>query len=228
MPGLPPPDILIIVAIVIFLAIGLHEYAHCKFADMAGDPTPGSYGRVTLNLTKHFELMGTLMMFVTAATGFGLGWGKPAPMDPRKMRNPRWDFFIAVLAGPVSNLLQAVLYAVLFRTLVKLSPELLVASGEITWFGMLLFFGVSINVGLAIFNLIPLGPLDGHWLLGLLMHEKPRYYWFRWNATYGRLVLMGLILFSQLMGRNNPELDLFGRLVGPIRHWLQRFLLGVS
>src|SRR5580658_8524945 len=98
-------------AFVLFFGVGLHEYAHCKFADMAGDPTPGIYGRVTLNLTKHFELYGTLMMIVTALVGFGIGWGRPAPMDPRKMKNPRWDFFAAVAAGPITNLLQAIIYA---------------------------------------------------------------------------------------------------------------------
>ena len=75
--------------IVIFFAIGLHEYAHCKMADVAGDPTPRYYGRVTLNLFKHFDPVGTMMIIITTLYGFGIGWGKPAPMDARKMKNPR-------------------------------------------------------------------------------------------------------------------------------------------
>ena len=94
--------------IAIFLAIGIHEYAHCKMADMAGDPTPGIHGRVTLNLFKHFEIMGTIMILVTVLAGVGLGWGKPAPMDPRRMENPKRDFFWAVAAGPISTALREI------------------------------------------------------------------------------------------------------------------------
>src|SRR5688500_10381483 len=95
-----PPGMLA-AAIVILFAIGLHEYCHAKFADMAGDPTPRYYGRVTLNLFNHFDPLGTIMIIVTMLSGFGIGWGKPVPMDPSKMRNPRWDHFVAVLAGPL-------------------------------------------------------------------------------------------------------------------------------
>ncbi|HTQ10850.1 MAG TPA: site-2 protease family protein, partial [Fimbriimonadaceae bacterium] len=98
-----------------FFAIGLHEYSHCFFADMAGDPTPSYYGRLTLNLFRHFDALGTLAIIISSLTGFGLGWGKPAPITPSKMRNPRWDTFITVAAGPLSNLLQAVVYAFLMR-----------------------------------------------------------------------------------------------------------------
>ena len=100
-----PPEAILAIGIVIFFGLGLHEYAHAKFADLAGDPTPRYYGRVTLNLFKHFDLLGAIMIAFTAISGFGIGWGKPVPMDPRKMRNPRWDHFVAVAAGPLSNLL---------------------------------------------------------------------------------------------------------------------------
>src|ERR1019366_3379020 len=100
------PQVALAQIIVLFFGIGLHEYAHCKFADLAGDPTPRYYGRVTLNLTKHFDPLGTLMMIVSSLTGYGIGWGKPAPINPKKMKNPRIDTFIAVAAGPITNLLQ--------------------------------------------------------------------------------------------------------------------------
>ncbi len=197
-------------AIVLFLAIGIHEYAHCKFADMAGDPTPRIYGRVTLDLTKHFELFGTLMMVFTMATGVGIGWGKPAPMDPNKMRNPRWDFFAAVAAGPISNVLQAIIWAMLGRILMAtgmLRDDSLMAfvmglqgngfQGDAIVAG-LIYFGVMANLSLAIFNLLPLGPLDGHWLIGLLMPDRARDRWFWWNRKYGWYLLLGVVLIGQL------------------------------
>lgn len=186
--------------LVLFLGVGLHEYSHAKFADLAGDPTPRYFGRVTLNLFKHFEPAGTIMMLITAYTGYGIGWGRPCPMDPRKMRNPRWDHFIAVLAGPVSNVAQAVVYGLLLRVF---------ALGLGQWFAMFLILGVVINLSLAIFNLIPLGPLDGHWLLGLLMPEDIRYKWFLFNRKQGSFLLLGLIIFSQVSG-NSLLSQIFG------------------
>ncbi|MEZ0326636.1 MAG: site-2 protease family protein [Fimbriimonas sp.] len=210
--------------IVIFLAIGLHEYAHCKFADMAGDPTPGIYGRVTLDLTKHFELFGTLMMLLTAATGFGIGWGKPAPMNPSKMRNPRWDFFAAVAAGPISNVLQAVFWALLGRVLlvggiIQADALLMFADGlggepfrGDAIIAGLIFYGVFVNLSLAIFNLIPLGPLDGHWLVGLLMPERTRDKWFWLNKRYGWYLLLAIVLIGQVF----PQYSLLAMIRRPI------------
>jgi len=191
---MPPMESMLATGLVIFLAIGLHEYAHCKMADLAGDPTPSYYGRVTLNLTKHFELMGTIMIVITTLTGFGIGWGKPAPMDPRKMRNPKWDFFAAVAAGPISNLLQAVVFAMILRVVMGAQVEVN------TFVGSLLLYGVIVNLSLCFFNLIPLGPLDGHWLLGTFLPENVRLKWILFNRQYGGFLLLGLILFGQMSG----------------------------
>jgi len=177
---------MIATAIILFLGIGLHEYAHCKFADMAGDPTPAYYGRVTLDLTKHFEITGVIMMILTTLTGFGIGWGKPSPVNPSKMRNPRVDWFVSVAAGPVSNLVQATIYALFLRLALKADLFGQLPSPDARIFvGYLLAGGVAINLGLALFNLIPFGPLDGHWLVGLLLPEKQRYYWFKFNRQIG-------------------------------------------
>lgn len=223
-PPLPPIDVTIAIIIVIFFAVGLHEYAHCKMADAAGDPTPGVYGRVTLNLTKHFEPMGTIMMFFTAIAGVGIGWGRAAPMDPNKMRNPRWDFFIAVIAGPLSNILQAGVWAILFRMTAMWAPDLLLGSAFLE---NLLFFGIMLNLRMAFFNLIPLGPLDGHWLLGLLIPEKPRYYWFRFNRMYGQYGLIALILISQMLARNGGP-NFLGTLINPPVEFLFRLFTGIK
>ncbi|HVT10887.1 MAG TPA: site-2 protease family protein [Fimbriimonadaceae bacterium] len=210
----------------IFFAIGIHEYCHCKFADMAGDPTPAFYGRVTLNLFKHFDLYGTIMIAVSSLTGLGIGWGKPAPINPSKMRNPRLDTFIAVSAGPLSNLLQATLYAFILRAAlssqVMTQNDVLLALGrQASFFPSLLVIGVEINIALFLFNLIPFGILDGHWLVGLLMPEKQRYYWFKFNRTYGWPILVIIILMGQVSSFNPlafligpPFIKLFGLLTG--------------
>lgn len=209
MGGLPVEQIAAVL-IVLFLGIGFHEYAHAKFADMAGDPTPRYFGRVTLNLTKHFELMGTIMMVVTTLSGFGIGWGKPCPMDPRKMRDPRWDHFVAVLAGPVSNLIQAAIYGTLMRIL--LGNHMSIGSLQTLppFLAALLQFGVTVNLSLCFFNLIPLGPLDGHWLVGSFLPDRARAQWYLFNRGAGTMILFGMIFLGQL-----SQVPILGAILGP-------------
>ncbi len=211
------PPALIALAIVILLAIGLHEFCHAKFADMAGDPTPGYYGRVTLNLFNHFDPLGTLMIIMTVASGYGIGWGKPVPMDPSKMRNPKWDHFIAVLAGPLSNLLQAIFFALLFRMVLSITPSAL----ENSFIFALLTFGITVNLGLCFFNLFPMGPLDGMWLVGTFMSDPMRHAWTKWNLTIGSFVFLGIVILGQVTGTR-----FIGTVIGvPIRFFM-RLLLG--
>jgi Zn-dependent protease len=214
---LPPPEAILAIAIVIFFAIGLHEYGHAKVADMAGDPTPRLYGRVTLNLTKHFEPLGTIMIIITSLTGYGIGWGKAVPVNPRHMRNPRWDHFWSVAAGPLANLLQASLFAILLR---------LAALGFLPvggFFFMLLFYGVLINLSLAMFNLVPLGPLDGHWLVGAFLPERERIRWYMFNRTYGSMLLLAIILIGQFSGT-----PIIWSVIGPPVQFLFHFLTGMG
>lgn len=209
--------------IVIFFAIGLHEYAHCKFADLAGDPTPRMYGRVTLNLTKHFDPMGTIAIILTQITGVGIGWGRPAPMTPSRMRNPKWDHFAAVAAGPISNLAQAVLFALVFRILARTGFLASVSSsGAAGEFFLALFtYGVLTNVSLFTFNLLPLGPLDGHWLVGILLPARAQAKWYLWQRQYGYAALLILVLLGQF-----TPYDPLGRVLLPVLLGLARFLLG--
>jgi Zn-dependent protease len=226
--NIPPFETLLAIAIVIFFAIGLHEYAHCKMADLAGDPTPASYGRVTLNLTKHFEPMGTIMIIVTSLTGFGIGWGKPSPVNPNRMNNPRWDAFASVAAGPISNLLQAAVYAMLLRILIG-SPVLRGTMAEnvlnqqhVPFIVALAVEGLIINLALCFFNLIPFGPLDGHWLLGTFLPEPMRSRWYHWNRTSGSVILLIVIVGGQFM-----NFSVISRIIGPPIIYTARFFAGI-
>jgi Zn-dependent protease len=194
--------------VIILLALSIHEYAHAKFADMAGDPTPRIFGRVTLNPLSHLDPIGTMMIVLSSLAGFGIGWGKPVPMDPRRMNNPRWDHFVAVAAGPLSNLLQAVLWAFPARLL----------DGEFQQFASM---GVSINVSLMIFNLIPLGPLDGHWLVGALLPEQARAKWYLFNRQAGGMLLLGILAIGWF-----TPINIIGGILGPIVMAITRALDG--
>ena len=226
--GLPPIDFIITFGIVIFTAIGLHEYAHCKVADMAGDPTPRSYGRVTLNLTKHFEPTGTMMIIFTMMSGFGIGWGRPAPFNPTLMRNPRWDLLASVVAGPASNILQAAVWAIMLRIAMITSPGAVFTADGATFLGMLFQYGVFVNLLLAVFNLIPLGPLDGHWIIGQFLPEKPRLYWYRFHRKVGMYGLIAVIIGSQLVRyQTRGEIDPFWDLIGPPVYFMYSFFTGL-
>ena len=130
----------------IILAIGIHEAAHCYMADYLGDPTPRSMGRLSLNPLVHLDPLGTLVILFTGL----FGWGKPSPFDPYNLKDPRRDTALIALAGPASNILLAIVLSLLLR----LSTLPLALS-------TILYSLVALNINLAIFNLIPIPPLDG-------------------------------------------------------------------
>lgn len=202
--------------VIILLSIALHEYAHAKTADAAGDPTPRMMGRVTLNPLAHLDPIGTIFIFITVIAGFGIGWGKPVMVMPNKMRNPRWDHFFSVLAGPMTNLLLAGLFAILFRVLSMTSGgqiEPILALG--------LIYGVFINVSLFFFNLIPIGPLDGHWLVGAFLPDPQRLAWYKFNRGPGTMILFILIILN-----SNPELSILRKVISPFIEEVSGFFIG--
>ncbi len=129
----------------IILAIGIHEAAHCYMADYLGDPTPQALGRKTLNPLAHLDPLGTLVLLVTGR----FGWGKPAPFDPYNLKNPNRDTKLIALAGPVSNLLLAIVLSSISKVF---HPTSLIS---------IFYYLISININLALFNLLPIPPLDG-------------------------------------------------------------------
>ena len=169
---------LISVIIVLLFGMGIHEFAHAWMADYWGDPTPRENGKLTLNPLAHISWYGWLMIL---AIGFGTV-GSVA-VNPSRMRDPRWGAFWMALAGPVSNLLQAIVFGILFRIVgdiqavylmfgLRAEPWQLAAAGFGTvesFISLFLYVGVWFNVMLFVFNMLPLYPLDGYRVvMGLL------------------------------------------------------------
>lgn len=185
----------IITISVLIMAITIHEFSHAFVSDRLGDPTPRREGRLSLLPPDHLDLFGTIMMIVSTISGFGIGWGKPVHTDPSNFRNPRRDMGISALAGPVSNLLQAVVFAFILRVAISTSPP----SGPVLQF---LLVGVVINLSLAFFNLIPIAPLDGSWVLTALLPKQMAIAYRSWMISYGPLIFLAIIfLFRGLIGK---------------------------
>lgn len=164
-------------AVALVLVISIHEYAHAVAADRLGDPTPRANGRITLDPRAHLDPLGTLMLLFV-----GFGWGKPVVFDPYNLRNPKRDIALIALAGPASNLLFAGVLSVLIHTFPN---ELFVSIGSIM---------IQLNIMLAIFNLVPVAPLDGEKILkGILPDEFAREYE-ALMQQYGTLILIMLLL----------------------------------
>jgi Zn-dependent protease len=202
------PELILANIIAALLGMTIHEFAHCYVADRMGDPTARRLGRLTLNPFVHIHWLGFLM-FVVA--GFGiLG---TAPVNPHLMRNPRWGTLAAVAAGPVSNLLLAIVFAIIYRLL---PPSVLFNVGIIQ---IVLFQIIIMNVFLFLFNLIPLSPLDGYKIVLSLLPPDLAYWWQRHEQTT-QYIFFGLILLSFVP---IAGISILGQLIVPPA----RFLLGI-
>lgn len=169
------------------IAITVHEFAHARSARAFGDPTAQEAGRNTLNPLAHYDLVGTTLLLWQ-----GFGWAKPVPIDPSRMRNPRRHALLVSLWGPFSNILMAALLILPIR-LAPQMPELLL---------YFLLVAVMLNLGLAIFNMIPIPPLDGSHIITYLLPPRAAESWERFNAQFGFILMIGILWFGgSLMGR---------------------------
>jgi Zn-dependent protease len=176
---------------VILLSLTIHEAAHAWTADKLGDPTARRLGRVSLNPLVHIDWIGTVLLPLVAMLSglrFLIGWAKPVPVVIRNLRHPRRDFMIVAAAGPISNILQAIVGAGLFR--VVWDPAL---GNDAGLAADVLYRFVQTNLVLAFFNLIPVPPLDGgNVLLGLLPPSLAA--GFSQLRQYGFIILYVLML----------------------------------
>lgn len=207
--------------VALLIAITVHECCHAWVADLLGDPTARLRGRVSLNPLRHLDPTGTVMMLISALTGFGIGWGKPVPVTPYRLKyGSRRGEALVALSGPASNLAVAAVVGILLRLAIRWMAPMPIL--------FLLFQAIVItNIAIAMFNLIPLPPLDGHSvLLGLLSLSRGRWAWEAMQfvnglRSYGPMILLGLIIFSQFLG-----LNLLGVLIGPPIWFFYRLIMG--
>lgn len=172
---------------VVFCTLPVHEYAHALVADKLGDKTARLSGRLTLNPMAHIDILGAIMILFV-----GFGYAKPVPVNPRNFKNPKKGMALTALAGPFSNILMAVVFMFLSNVLSLFGNSLFVQA-----FYVFFSFAASINIGLAVFNLIPIPPLDGSRVLELLIPDK-YYYKFAQYERYIVIVIFGLIIFGVL------------------------------
>ncbi|MFO7659909.1 MAG: site-2 protease family protein [Candidatus Cloacimonadaceae bacterium] len=196
----------------IFYSIIIHEMSHGIAAFWLGDDTAKRMGRISLNPMRHIDWFGTVIMplILYFTAGFVFGYAKPVPINPYNFKNFKRDTGISAAAGPLSNILIAILFAILYHI-----------SGSNSILYYLSIPIIQINLFLALLNLIPIPPLDGSKVLGIFLSDEA---YFRYTAQerYGMIFLFGLILISNMF-----HLNIFGRFIFPIITFAMK-LLGIS
>jgi Zn-dependent protease len=180
--GLPGLIAFALLAVALIVAIGLHEYAHALAADLQGDRLPRAMGRLTVNPLKHLDPLGTALILLV-----GFGWGKPVEFRPEALASRRFGAAIVALAGPLMNVLLAIVGALLFR-LASLGPDLEFLD---RFLGQFIF----INAVLAVFNLIPVPPLDGSRLLTIFLPPSKQNIIF-FLDRYGFLIILAVVFLG--------------------------------
>jgi len=184
-------EILVILIPVLIFSLCIHEFSHGYIAYLLGDNTAAYAGRLTLNPIAHLDPMGSLMLLLV-----GFGYAKPVPVNPSNLKNPRLDMMKVAFAGPASNLILCLIGCLAIRTI---GIENLTEHRDFNSLGLGLYYFSSINMLLAVFNMIPVYPLDGGQIFGAIISEK--YPDFNWKLQkYGPQVLFAIIFFGIITG----------------------------
>jgi Zn-dependent protease len=155
---------ILILAVILLLSIGFHEYAHARASNKLGDPTPKLQGRLTPNPLAHIDPMGFLLIFI-----IHFGWGKPVQINPYYYKNPRVDEFLVAVAGPITNIILAIIGIVVLKIY---SGNLALVANIQNIFTQFRSQFVFLNIGLALFNLLPIPPLDGWKFIKLIIGQR--------------------------------------------------------
>ncbi|NIA21505.1 MAG: site-2 protease family protein [Anaerolineaceae bacterium] len=182
------PESIFIRVIPALIGLVVHEYMHAYTALRCGDPTARNMGRLTFNPKAHLDPIGTILIVLV-----GFGWAKPVPINPYNFRHPGRDDMLVSFAGPASNFVLGILFALLLRTLLLLPIDF---SGRYAG-GLLdmVYWGAMINFLLGIFNLLPIAPLDGHHILRELLPYEARERYMQLNR-FGPLIIIALFIFG--------------------------------
>ena len=215
-------DIIYILLALLFV-LSVHEASHALIATWLGDPTPKSMGRLSLNPFAHLEPIGVLMILT-----LGLGWGKPVRIDAEKLKpGAKIGMMLVAIAGPISNILLASIFSIPLRLkLFPLYPNIRIPldflpfgiSAFYVGIGPLILWIVWLSLALAVFNLIPLSPLDGSRLWQIILPNK-MYYQFARYEVFGLFIVIGLILADRFLGTNILASILYPP-IGALWQWL--------
>lgn len=199
---------------IIFLAISVHECAHGYVAYLLGDHTAKYNGRLSLNPLHHMDIMGALCMLL-----FGFGWAKPVPVNPQYFKNPKGGMSLVGLAGPVSNFLLALIFTILYGLWYRVFGVPAIWISE--FFSSFFLVGITLNVGLGIFNLLPFPPLDGSKILAYFLPNR----WYYRLMDYERYA-MPILMLLLFLGALDFPLGFLQRFVLGGYQWILSWIIG--
>lgn len=205
-------ELLIMLIPVMMLAVTIHEVAHGFTAMLYGDKTALRAGRLTLNPITHLDLVGSIAFLL-----IGFGWAKPVPVNYNNMRKKPFSWGMVAFAGPLSNLIIAVLIASIAKLMFSLGLIDYLSLSSRT--GRFIFLAMQVNIVLAVFNLIPIAPLDGSKIVqAFFMKRNPKIVY--QIEQYGPMILMGILAFSFVTG-----IPIIGKIIGPIVYFIMKLIL---
>lgn len=219
------PISLLIYGLPLLLAIPLHEAAHGWAAWKLGDPTAKYLGRVTFNPIKHIDPVGTIalpVLLILSGIPFVFGWAKPVPVNFSMLRKPRRDSALVAAAGPAVNILLAIFSAIALRLLFD---DAAFMREDAPWWGQMLVFSLLLNLALAIFNLMPVLPMDGGRILASLLPQKIAI-WYSKSERYGMMLPLAIFVIPTVVGIFlGYNWSIFSHYLAPLILDMAKFLL---